>query len=106
MKSALTILAGLIVGALVAVGIIAAIVLAGSGPIVIHPSAAPTVAPSAAPSVVPSAIPSAAPSASGSTAPSTAPASAGPSARPASPSGSGDPASAVQIRDPGANGTS
>ena len=81
MKTGVAILAGLLAGILVAVGVLAAFVFVGPDPIGLRPTPAPTVMPSVAtPSIAPSAPPSVAPSGSagpsvpgGSTAPSAAP---------------------------------
>ena len=85
MKTALTILAGLLVGVALAVGILAALVLVGPDPAGLRPTTAPTLVP---PSIAPS------PS------PSGAPGSGGPSAPAGSPSGSVDAGAAFHIGQP------
>jgi hypothetical protein len=92
MKSALAILAGLLVGVLVAAGVLAAFVFVGPDPVGLRPTpspsavptqvvaASPSIAPSASPSIAPSLFPSVAPLAPPSTAPSgSAPGSGSPS---------------------------
>src|SRR6478672_12295540 len=78
MKSALAIIAGLLVGVLAAAGILAAFVFVGPDPVGLRPTsspsavptqvvvASPSIAPSAAPSVAPSGSPSDSPTPSGS----------------------------------------
>ena len=89
MRSGATILAGLIAGVLVALGLLAAFVFVGPDPVGLRPTPRPSAAPSpiASPSTRPSVAPSpiASPSTPPSVAPSAAPASGSP---PAPPSGS------------------
>jgi hypothetical protein len=78
MKTALTILAGLLVGVLVGVGVLAAFVFVGPDPVGLQPTPAPTLVPpsiSPSPSLVPS--PSTSPSASPARSPSPAAGSPG-----------------------------
>jgi len=82
MKAALTILAGLVVGILVAVGILAAFVFVGPDPVGLRPTPAPTLVPSAAPSPSASVAPSPSAPAAASIRPSATPGSGGPSAPP------------------------
>jgi len=76
MKTGITIVAGLLAGVLVAVGVLAAFVLVGPDPVGLRPTPSPS--PSVAPSVAPSASPSVAPSASIVPSPSAAPSGSGP----------------------------
>jgi hypothetical protein len=76
MRSGITILAGLLAGVVVAVGILAAFVFLGPDPIGLRPTPGPTVAATASPSLA------------ASVAPSSSAGSAGPSAASAGPSGS------------------
>jgi peroxiredoxin len=80
MKTGASILAGLLAGILVAVGVLAAFVFVGPDPVGLRPTPAPTLIPSALPgaSVTPSDHASAAPSAGASSSPGPA-GSAGPS---------------------------
>ena len=80
MKTGVSILAGLLAGVLVAVGVLAAFVFVGPDPIGLRPTPVPTVQPTASPS--------------GSLVPPSASASAVPTS--ASPSGSAAPSDAVQ----------
>jgi hypothetical protein len=76
MKSALAIIAGLLVGVLAAAAILAAFVFVGPDPVGLRPTPSPSAAPSeivASPSIAPSASPSVAPSGSPSVAPSASP---------------------------------
>jgi hypothetical protein len=95
MKSALAIIAGLVVGVLAAAGILAAFVLVGPDPVGLRPTASPSAVPSqavvASPSIIPPASPSIAPSASPSIAPLNAP-SGSPSTAP-----SGSPSIAPSV---------
>src|SRR4051794_21167804 len=94
MKTGLSIVAGLLAGVLVAVGILAAFVFVGPDPVGLRPTPAPSLVPSA------SLTPSASVAASASSAPSGSPAvspSIAPSGAPAS--GSFDPA-AFRIGQP------
>jgi len=94
MKTAITILAGLVAGVLVAVGILAVLVFAGPVPVGLQPTPQPT--PSVAPSVAPS--PSLVPSASPSPAPTFAPSpSLAPSANASSAPSASAPSAAVRI---------
>jgi thiol-disulfide isomerase/thioredoxin len=71
MKTGITIVAGLLAGVLVAVGVLAAFVLVGPDPVGLRPTPSPS--PSVAPSIAPSASPSVAPSASAVPSASVAP---------------------------------
>ena len=64
MKTALTIVAGLLTGVLVAVGVLAAFVFAGPDPVGLRPTPSPTVTASPIPSPSAAASPTLAPSAS------------------------------------------
>jgi cytoskeletal protein RodZ len=92
MRSALLILAGLLTGVLVAVGILAAFVFVGPDPVGLRPTPSASVAPSvviASPSVSPAASPSASfASPSLSPGPSSSVPSGSPSAAPGSPGAS------------------
>jgi cytoskeletal protein RodZ len=93
MRSALLILAGLLTGVLVAVGILAAFVFVGPDPVGLRPTPSASVAPSvvviASPSVSPAASPSASfASPSLSPGPSSSVQSGSPSAAPGSPGAS------------------
>ncbi|HEX2754303.1 MAG TPA: TlpA disulfide reductase family protein [Candidatus Limnocylindrales bacterium] len=92
MKTAFAILAGLLVGVLVAAGILAAFVFAGPDPVGLRPTPAPTLVP---PSVAPSPSPSAAIASAGPSA--SAAASSGPGG---SPAGSAVPGAAFHIGQP------
>ena len=107
MRSAAVILAGLLAGVLVALGVLAAFLFVGPDPVGLRPtpSPAPSIAasPSASPSPsAPAASPSASPSAAGSGPASASPAasaSASASAGPA-PSGSNDSQTGFQVGQP------
>src|SRR6478672_6496205 len=77
MKSALAIIAGLLVGVLAAAAVLAAFVLVGPDPVGLRPTPSPSAVPSevivASPSIAPSASPSVAPLVVPSGSPSTAP---------------------------------
>jgi peroxiredoxin len=88
MKTGISILAGLLAGVLVAVGVLAAFVLVGPDPVGLRPTPSPTLVPSVA--APPSASPSVAPSASPSLAPSASPSEAA----------SGSPGTAFRIGQP------
>jgi hypothetical protein len=88
MRSGITIVAGLLAGVVVAVGILAAFVLLGPDPVGLRPTPAPTVVATASPSLAASVAPS---SSAGSAGPLAG--SAGPSAGSAGPSGSAAAAS-------------
>ena len=85
MKTGATILAGLVAGILVAVGLLAAFVFVGPDPVGLRPTPAPTLIPSA--SVAASAVPSSSPSAGASPG---GPGSAAPGASPGGSPGSSD----------------
>lgn len=104
MKSALTILAGLLVGVLVATGILAALLFAGPDTVGLQPTPTPTIVPSVAPSVAPSPSPTLfLPTASPSAAPSVAPSpSGGASAAPTGAIGSGGPSVPTRSGGPSA----
>jgi hypothetical protein len=92
MKTGLTILAGLLAGVLVAVGILAAFVFVGPDPVGLRPTPPPTLVPAS-----PSPTPSLAASPSGT----AASPSAGPGASAAgSPGGSVDPSAALHVGQP------
>ena len=93
MKTALTILAGLLAGVLVALGVIAAFVFVGPAPVGLRPTSPPSAAPSVAPSSPPSEEPGS-PAPSGSVAASGSPAASGPVA------GSGNPGAVFHIGQP------
>jgi hypothetical protein len=96
MKTAASILAGLVAGVLVAAGILAALVFVGPDPVGLRPTPAPTLLPSASASVAPSASPSPSVAPSSSVAPSG---SAAPGAS-SSPAGSGEAAAAFHTGQP------
>ncbi|HEY7970362.1 MAG TPA: hypothetical protein VID95_10235 [Candidatus Limnocylindrales bacterium] len=95
MKSALAILAGLLVGVLVAAGVLAAFVFVGPDPVGLRPTpspsevvvASPSIAPSASPSPEASFAPSASPSVAPLALPSTAPSGSAPGSGSPSPGG-------------------
>ena len=92
MKTGITILAGLLAGILVAVGILAAFIFVGPDPVGLRPTPPPTLVP-ATPSPAPSVVPSpSVPAASASTAPGASAAG--------SPGGSVDPSAALHIGQP------
>jgi cytochrome c biogenesis protein CcmG, thiol:disulfide interchange protein DsbE len=93
MKTGATILAGLLAGVLVAVGVLAAFVFVGPDPVGLRPTPAPTVLPSV--SIAPSPSPSTVASAPAS--PSTAAASG-------APGGSGAPVGSAAASDAGQSG--
>jgi cytoskeletal protein RodZ len=106
MRSAVTILAGLATGILLAIGILAALVFLGPDPVGIRPTPPPSVVPEASASPSPSALPSASVDASGSLSPSPSSSPSASSAPSAAPSGSdasqtgfhvGEPAPALAI---------
>jgi hypothetical protein len=87
MKSAVTILAGLATGILLAIGILAAFVFVGPDPVGLQQTPAPSFVTDASASPPPSVMPS--PSAPGSGSPSPSGSAAAPGLPGASPSGSG-----------------
>ena len=96
MKTGVSILAGLLTGVLVAVGILAAFVFVGPDPVGLRPTPAPTLIPSVAP--LPSASiepPSASPAPSVSQPAASAPAASAPAA--SGPAASGPAASASAV---------
>jgi cytoskeletal protein RodZ len=102
MRSAVTILAGLATGILLAIGILAALVFLGPDPVGIRPTPPPSVVPEASASPSPSALPSASVDASGSLSPSASPSPSpsGSSAPSAAPSGSDASQTGFQVGEP------
>jgi len=96
MRAAVTILAGLAAGVLVAVGLLAAFVFVGPDPVGLRPTPRPTVQPSLVAAPSPSVAASPSPAAPGSPAPPPAGSAAPPPSGSAAPSPSAASSDAVQ----------
>jgi hypothetical protein len=94
MRSAVTILAGLATGILLAIGILAALVFAGPDPVGLQPTPPPSFGPEA------SASPSPSPEPSASAEPSPSPSPSGSSGPGGSPSGSDASQIGFEVREP------